>query len=315
MNTERTAAVFKPWRAATLAVLATALVGCAFSGPELIGNEGSRRQLVVPDEAGIYYLWDDELRRLDGEPEWERETWDQRSNIPRKSEFVIRAKTIATAGPQQFDVGLRKVAWVRSVVSANGEVMPVDGTQWVAVPVSSLAVPVELLRADEQPDLVHLVPRQPLEPGLYSVYLRTPNGSREARFGIEWPQTDKQAYASTVCVDRYVNAEPAYRPCQNQGAMNSAGGLEIHLVKPEKQRTGSGQVMVVSGVIVNASDTERRVPPLAGELRNADGDVLAKWQFDPASSRLAPGKSTSFRSTIDNTPPQTHSVHVNFVNQ
>ncbi len=74
----------------------------------------------VPDEPGIYsFTSNDTLRRLDGDRDWEVETWPERSNMPGNVQFVINEPALAgrSAGNS---VELWRVAWVRSEIDAAG---------------------------------------------------------------------------------------------------------------------------------------------------------------------------------------------------
>src|SRR5262245_20197882 len=90
----------------------------------------------IPDEPGIYAFTNDnpDLRRLDGDSDWEAETWPDRSNMPSSVHFVIYEPALAgrSAGNS---VELWRVAWVRSDISAQGQAMPVEGSQWAVAPI------------------------------------------------------------------------------------------------------------------------------------------------------------------------------------
>jgi hypothetical protein len=56
----------------------------------------------------------------------------------------------------------------------------------------------------------------------------------------------------------------------------------------------------------------RSVPLLRAELRNDRGQPLSQWRFKAADSELQPGGVTSFRSEMNQTPREAHSVNVDF---
>jgi hypothetical protein len=165
----------------------------------------------VPDEPGIYaFTTKDNLRRLDGDREWETETWPERSNMPTNVQFVISDPALAgrSAGTS---VELWKVAWVRSEINAQNQAMPVAGSQWAVAPMGQFSVPFRYESPAGQTDIVHIVPSGPLEPGLYTLRIVNP-GARQARVGVGWNNVDQRQYSAANCVDRY-EAENTYRTC------------------------------------------------------------------------------------------------------
>lgn len=318
MNILRTTGISPVWRklilAAAMAGAVTATTGCVFSGSGDGGAGSDQWSDVEPDEEGLYAYNGDDLVRLDGDAEWEKETWGERSGLSPHNEFIIRDDTLEEFGGAASDVvGVRKVAWVRSSVNENGEITPVTGSQWQSAPLPSLTVPLDYAeRSESNQDLIRVRPRRPLEPGLYAIYLDTGEGARKARFGVAWPETDKQAYASSVCVDRYVGDSTGYRLCGEQASSQSGDPLQIYLVQPETRTVGSGRTMVISGVILNNSSSTQQVPLLTAVLRDASGQPLTSWRFKAAGGQLEPGQSTSFRTEVENASQQVHSVNVNF---
>lgn len=293
---------------AMIGVLAVA-TGCASWRSDDIGD--AEWTDVEPDDDGIYAYDGDDLIRLDGDAEWEQETWEDRSNLPGSSEFIIRDPALAESSSEAVE--LRKVAWVRSTITDGGQITPVAGNQWQSAPVPALVEPLEYAeRSESDSDLIRIRARQPLEPGLYAIHAQTPEGPRNARFGVAWPETDKEAYAATVCVDRYAGEETAYRLCEEQNLAASGDELQIYLVKPETRDLGPIRSMVISGVILNNSSRSQSIPLLAAELRDAEGRALTRWRFKADSAELEPGQSTSFRTEVDEAPEQVHSVNVNF---
>jgi hypothetical protein len=171
----------------------------------------------VPDEPGIYALTNqDDLRRLDGDSEWEVETWPERSNMPSNVQFVINEPALAgrSAGTA---VELWRVAWVRSDIDAQNQAMPVQGSQWAVAPIESFAIPFRYESPAGQTDIVHIVPTVPLQPGLYTLRIANP-GARQARVGIAWGKVDQRQYSAANCVDRYEGQGNAYRPCNTMAA-------------------------------------------------------------------------------------------------
>ena len=164
----------------------------------------------VPDEPGIYaFTTKDNLRRLDGDRDFEVETWPERSNMPGNVQFVINEPAL-TGRSAGNSVELWRVAWVRSEIDAQGQVMPVQGSQWAVAPLEPFAIPFRYESPPGQTDVVHIVPTVPLEPGLYTLRIANP-GARQARIGVTWDGADQRRYSAMNCVDRYEGN--SYRPC------------------------------------------------------------------------------------------------------
>ena len=175
----------------------------------------------VPDEPGIYaFTTKDNLSRLDGDRDWEAETWPERSNMPTNVQFVISDPALAGRSAAT-SVELWKVAWVRSEINPQGQAMPVEDSQWAVAPIGQFSIPFRYESPAGQTDIVHIVPSVPLEPGLYT--LRINPGERQARVGVAWNNVDQRQYSAANCVDRYA-AENTYRNCTAVvGAMPAPG--------------------------------------------------------------------------------------------
>jgi hypothetical protein len=196
--------------AACLALL-VGVAACAGSGEP---------SYPIPDDPGIYAITDDGgLQRLDGDRDWEAETWPDRSGMPSNVQFVISDPALAgrSAGSS---VELWRVAWVRSEINAQNQAMPVSGSQWAVAPIESFSVPFRYESPAGETDVVHIVPTGPLAPGLYTVRIVDP-GARQARLGVDWGSVDQRQYSAANCVDRYA-AQDIYRPCS--GAVDAAAG-------------------------------------------------------------------------------------------
>ena len=159
----------------------------------------------IPDEPGIYaFTTRDDLQRLDGDQDWEVESWPDRSNMASNVQFVISDPALRSAS----NVELWRVAWVRSDISAQGQAMPVDGSEWAVAPMKSFAVPFRYETTPDEPGVVHIAPTTPLTPGLYTLRV---TGARQARIGVAWNGVDHREYSAMNCVDRY--ADNTYRTC------------------------------------------------------------------------------------------------------
>jgi hypothetical protein len=195
-------------RGATALLLAFGLSACASS------NSSSTRQVSypVPDSPGIYaYTTKNDLRRIDGDPNWEASTWPERANLPSNTRFVVNDPALADRSPVG-NVELWRVAWVRSEVNVNNQAMPMAGTEWALAPVAPYSVPVRLESPSNKRGVVNVVPTAPLAPGLYALRINEP-GARQARVGVGWDSLDQRQYAAANCVDRYLGEGGIYRPC------------------------------------------------------------------------------------------------------
>lgn len=207
-------------RGATCLTVLVGLSACA----------GSREpSYPIPDEPGLYALTSDEtLHRLDGDREWEVETWPERSSMPIGLEFVVSDPALV-GRPAGTSIELWKVAWVRSEINADNQAMPIEGSPWAVAPLEPFRVPFRYESPPDQRDVVHIVPTPPLQPGLYALRIVNP-GARQARVGVGWSSIDQRWYSAANCVDRYAAEGNAYRTCTTAvagqtGALPPAGGV------------------------------------------------------------------------------------------
>lgn len=197
-------------RGATALILAFGLAACASPN----NSSGTRQQVTypVPDSPGIYaYTTKNDLRRIDGDPNWEASTWPDRANLPSNTRFVVNDPALADRSPVG-NIELWRVAWVRSEVNVNNQAMPMTGTEWALAPVAPYSVPVRLETPSNKRGVVNVVPTAPLAPGLYALRINEP-GARQARVGVGWDSLDQRQYAAATCVDRYLGEGGIYRPC------------------------------------------------------------------------------------------------------
>lgn len=281
-----------------LLVLLAGLAGCAGFGGQ--------------PEPGLYAERGEQLQRMDGEREWEQETWPERSSLDPNTAFLVRNPRLQDAGSSLQDhVRLYRVAWVRSEITRQGDIRPVDGTQWVDATIEPLRVALELEYADEDRTTVRARPRSELEPGLYTLQVRDDTGQAQARLGVDWPDADRRAYAAAQCVDRYAGQSPAYRPCSEQRQAAADHSLKVHLVAPEIARQpGQAPELVIKGVVVNTSERPRRLPMLRARLESDDGEALRDWLFEARARELEAGGSAPFESRLPNPPQAAGNVHV-----
>jgi hypothetical protein len=306
----------------------------------------------VPDEPGIYaFTTDDNLRRLDGDRDWEVETWPERSNLPGNVQFVINEPALAgrSAGNS---VELWRVAWVRSEIDAQGQAMPAQGSEWAVAPLEPFAIPFRYESPPGKTDVVHIVPTVPLEPGLYTLRVTNP-GARQARVGVAWNGIDQRQYSAMNCVDRYDGN--AYRPCTAAVATTapapagdplapaltanaSNGGLAslappqpaplvvqaparpvaaatsaqgLQIALTDPVRRNDG--LLIQGTVINTSNQPRAIPTMQGSLENAAGQEMRRWIFQPPVQTLQPGERANFSTEVRPIPTGTARASVAFI--
>ena len=279
------------WAGLLISGLAMVLAGCA-------GFDGIPRDPV----------------RLDGDPEWERETWEQRANLPPQVSFLVRTDDLATAPDTlQQHIQIHKVGWVRSEITQAGNIQPITGSQWANARIEELQVPVRLSRHRDHDNVVQVTPLSALAPGLYTLSAGLSSAATQARFGVHWSRVDRREYAAAHCVDRYPGSTQNYRPCEEQELGIASRVLAVHLVQPEvSQPPGQPRQLIIKGVIVNTSGQAVPVPPLQARLVNQEGTIIKRWEFLADTKALAPGASTPFESRLTNPPAGASDVQVTF---
>jgi hypothetical protein len=307
----------------------------------------------VPDEPGIYaFTHYNDVRRLDGDREWELETWPERSNLPSNVQFVINDPALAGRSAGNT-VELWRVAWVRSEITPQGQAMPIQGSEWAVAPLEPFAIPFRYESPPGQPDIVHIVPTVPLQPGLYTLRIATP-GARQARVGVNWNGIDQRQYSAMNCVDRYDGN--AYRPCNalvgaspapagdpyNAGltADASNGGLasldapqpappvvvQQAPAQPVAAATSAEGLQIsltnpvrrndgllIQGTVTNNSGQVRAIPTMQGSLENKAGQEMRRWIFQPPVPSLAPGERANFSTEVRPIPAGVARASVAFI--
>ncbi|WP_119304812.1 hypothetical protein [Dongia deserti] len=303
----------------------------------------------IPDEPGIYaFTTGDDLYRLDGDRDFEVETWPERSRMPSNVHFVISEPALAGRSARG-SVELWRVAWVRSEINAQGQAMPVAGSEWAVAPIEPFSVPFHYESPPGDTSIVHVVPTTPLQPGLYT--LSVP-GARQARVGVAWNSVDQRQYSAANCVDRYEGN--AYRTCTAAGGTPSAAlpapsdspnagvtsngglaslsapepapaivqtpaqpatpvasaeGLQIALVDPVRRNDG----LIVQGVVINTSNEMRTIPLMQGSLETSAGQEVRRWQFRPPVQTLGPGERANFKTEVRPVPAGVARASVAFI--
>lgn len=288
------------------AIALTGLVS-ACMGPEL-------PPYPLPDDPGLYAVTrDDDLLRLDGDREWEVESWPQRAALSSYTEFVIFDPALTRDGPSgRPPVDIWRVAWLRSEVDVQGYAGPIQGSEWVVAPIEGFKVPATVEPVPGFPGYVHAVPNAPLQPGLYSLRLARQGTGTVSRFGVDWQNVDKRRYAARNCVDRYPGAEPRFQVCGSGGAVHqeaSTEGLEVTLVDPLRRDT----TLVVQGIVTNTTEQTKRLPGMQAILLDKSGRTLTRAAIEPGKSELLAGERTRFKAEVPNVPAATARIDVEFV--
>lgn len=289
---------------------AALLSACAGGGP-------SGPRIPVPEDYGIYAIMnEDELRRLDGTEKWEVETWNQRADLPPSQQFVVYDPMLSDRDVGDVEVEIWRVAWVRSAIRDDGSAAPVEGSQWAVAPLERFRVPMSLRRVVDHPDMLHLVPRDRLRPGLYALQLRQGSALRNARFGVQWNSVDRRDYSASHCVDRRAGSPARFQPCTAGPDDHAAAGgprdFAIRLDEPVKTAIAGRPLLIVQGTITNRAAAPRRVPMLQATLQDRQGTVLHRLPFAPHQSELAAGQSAPFRIELEDPPPTTARVNIDF---
>lgn len=283
--------------------LVIGLTGCS-SLPQ-VGD----RAIPNPPEPGLYALTaNDSLTRLDGSPEWEVRTWSLRADLVPETLLVIEHPALARQRPALGSpaVQLRRVAWLRSEINAEGAVMPAAERNWVDTDLDSLARPVQIHWISAYENTIVMRPLRPLEPGLYTLHFAETDPPLRARFGVGWNRLDQQLYAGNNCVDRYVGAEQEYRACTDQAVDVSIvplRKLRVQLLSAERQTIGGEPALVVKGTVANTGAESAQVPQLLARMLDQDGRVIGQWLFPADKQTLRPGETTSFRTDVRKPTP------------
>jgi hypothetical protein len=288
-----------------VALLAAGVGGCA-------GTPKSKSQAVVPrpPTEGLYVVYNGKMGRLDDTPDKILKTWPVRSNLGPNLEFVIHHPAVAAAGgsPGQL-VALRQVAYVRSNITPSGTVHKNKKTEWIVASLDPLYVPARVTQDSKDPTLLRVVPNEPLTPGLYALSLRTGNSSVTGRFGVEWSKSDKEQYASTHCVDRYLTKPVLYRPCDERDGVEKAA-LKVQALNVTKVLVNSSPALAIEGRLRNTSSKRQVVPTMVAVLNDKQGKEIKRWTFVPDAKELSPGNSVAFRTLAAAPPRETAGVAI-----
>jgi hypothetical protein len=251
----------------------------------------------LPGSYGLYARNDDHLMRLDGSPDWERETWDKRADLSPHSALIAFDRSLVNALPDETLI-LQNVAWVRYQVTADAQSEIRRVGEWAVTDLPEFRVALNYFPVPQNAEMIEMHPRQELLPGLYSLKLQRSESVLASRFGVAWDDVDRDNYNQAHCVDRYViDGQTSFRPC---GAAIS-GRLEIGDVKTARVDVGVPSLLV-TGAVHNASAALLPVPKLDATMKDEAGNELGRQTFALDQKLLAPGASADFRLVIDHPP-------------
>lgn len=293
-------------RAAAMILAGFALFAAGCSSVPKVGE----RAIPRPPEPGLYALTaDDRLMRLDGSPEWEVRNWALRSDLAPDTLLIVDHPSLARrhAALSAPALELRRVAWLRSEINAEGAVMPAADWQWVDTDLPSLGEPLQTHWISAYENTVVARPLRPLAPGLYAVHFAESTPPLRARFGVRWSGIDQQLYAGTNCVDRYFgDGTDAYRACTDQAvdvSLLPLRKLRVRLTSAERRPIDGHPGLVVQGTVVNTGTESAHVPQLLARMLDKDGRVLGQWLFPAEKQVLRPGESTTFHTDVRRPAP------------
>ncbi len=292
-------------------LLSLALAGCGSVSGVSLGDG------AIPDEPGIYAtVAEGEYMRLNGDREWEVDTWAKRSALKADTQFVVVTDPASKplSGSLEEAVKLYRVAWVRSRIARNGDITPVSGSRWSTPESEPFRVAADVYRVAGRDDAVRVVPETALGDGLYSIRLAAGETRTYARLGVNWAAVDHDRYASGNCVDQYLDdagAQLGFRLCEEQPLLGT-GGLHVYLVPPRVETVDTIERLIVQGIVVNTSERDTKIPPLTASIHGVDGKVIKEWTFKANTSDLKPHDSAAFEIGLNDPPPATKTVRVEF---
>lgn len=88
-------------------------------------------------------------------------------------------------------------------------------------------------------------------------------------------------------------------------------GLDFQEIRFEKSNSLSS--VMVRGTVLNLSNLPKTIPQLEASAHNGQGELIKTWHLTLSLPILLPGDNTEFRAPIDNIPPATSEITVNFL--
>lgn len=103
---------------------------------------------------------------------------------------------------------------------------------------------------------------------------------------------------------------------QNGGLFKEGQESDLVIELPPNQdhrELPDGTILfAVSGVIINPTDREQRVPPILAELRDAQGTIVYSWTIKPPVPSLAPNAKVNFSEAKLDIPRRASELTVNW---
>jgi hypothetical protein len=86
---------------------------------------------------------------------------------------------------------------------------------------------------------------------------------------------------------------------------------QVGKVSLETSASGD-KLLALSGRVINPTDEEQTIPPVLGEMRDAQGRTIYNWTIRIEGNKLAPKGSVDFNTAEVNPPQGTQSVTMRF---
>ena len=296
------------------AALAALLQACSSAAPP--------DAYLLPDSSGIYAVNNDELRKINGNSAFENSSWSWRSTLPGGTAFVVYREGQNLSQDPTDAIHIRRVAWVRSRITQQGDIMPNSGSRWDVPTLERYDVPATFRSIAGHADAILVTPQARLKPGLYQIEAGGLGGELNARIGVDWPNIDQDSYSAANCVDRHELAGGQFelQPCAGgtqqqqveQSALPQPGpNFKVSLQKPVKEQVDGVDTLLIQGMLTSTATVAQDPPEMNAELLDGNGQVLAHWSFVPQVASIAPGQSVNFQTRVMTPPKDTATVHVN----
>lgn len=105
-------------------------------------------------------------------------------------------------------------------------------------------------------------------------------------------------------------AAPAYAAL---GVPVDVTGLDLTIAAQAMGGASDGAAtLVVTGVVVNKTGDERKVPPIRATIYSQENKALHSWTFEAGVATLKPGERHEFRQELAKPPAETYQVYARF---
>jgi len=96
------------------------------------------------------------------------------------------------------------------------------------------------------------------------------------------------------------------------GEEDPLAGLELRDIKTGRVTEAGVEFLEVAGLVVNAADAPRTIPPLVMVLSDGEGLTIQQWMFPADSTFLPAGASTAFSARMPNPSPMARDIRIEF---